>query len=219
MIFAATSFFISPRALSFLDFKGDEEAAAEFRPKQWLSRIHPEDRKAYFENWRRHLRGDTTAFRAEYRIEDGQGGYRWIFDRALALRDSTGRAFRIGGSVTDISEQKATEQALQESRRQAELAGRSKTEFLANMSHELRTPLHAIMGFADLLKAGNVDSEDYREYAEYIREAGSQLDQIVSQLLDFSRADSGTLKLAESTIDLEACIATVHTMLAPASRV
>lgn len=209
------SFFISPRALSFLDFKGDDQAAAEFRPKQWLSRIHPDDRKAYFDNWRQHLRGETTSFRAEYRIEDGQGDYRWIFDRALALRDSTGRAFRIGGSVTDISDQKATEQELQESRRQAELAGRSKTEFLANISHELRTPLHAIIGFADLLKAGDVDSGDYRDYAEFIHEAGGQLDRIVSELLDFSRADSGTLDLAESTVDLEALIGTVHTMLAP----
>jgi PAS domain S-box-containing protein len=209
----SNEFFISPRALTFIGIEAGNGDDTPVSPRDWFRRIHKDDRRQYFDSWRRHLRGETSTFRAEYRVRDASGKYRWIFDRGLALTDSTGMPFRIGGSMIDISDRKATEQALEESRRQAELAGRSKSELLANMGHEIKTPLHAIIGFSDLLRAGGVSGDDYREYADYIRDAGTQLDQIVTRLMDFARADAGTLELSESTVDLEACIESVHNSL------
>ena len=89
------------------------------------------------------------------------------------------------------------ETALRAAKLEAELASRSKSEFLANMSHELRTPLNAIIGFSDLIKHLGVVSPDKNlEYATNISDAGRHLLNIISDILDISKIESGTAELA-----------------------
>ncbi len=89
---------------------------------------------------------------------------------------------------------------------ESDRANRAKSQFLANMSHELRTPLNAVIGFAEMLKAhmavGKTD-----EYAEIIRRAGSQLLDMINDILDLSKIESGQLSLSESVFSLPALIA------------
>jgi two-component system cell cycle sensor histidine kinase PleC len=88
------------------------------------------------------------------------------------------------------------EMALNIARIEAELASRTKSEFLANMSHELRTPLNAIIGFSELIQhlgAGN--SSKNVEYATNISDAGRHLLNIISDILDISKIESGTSTL------------------------
>ena len=78
------------------------------------------------------------------------------------------------------------------------LASRAKSEFLANMSHELRTPLNAIIGFSELIadpSAGDPVAEKIREYAGHINRAGRHLLNIISDILDISKIESGTFAL------------------------
>jgi two-component system cell cycle sensor histidine kinase PleC len=80
---------------------------------------------------------------------------------------------------------------------EAELASRAKSEFLANMSHELRTPLNAIIGFSDLIRHLNgAAPEKNVEYAGNIAEAGRHLLNIISDILDIAKIESGTASLA-----------------------
>jgi len=98
----------------------------------------------------------------------------------------------------------------------AEEASRAKSEFLSNMSHELRTPLNAIMGFSDIIREqtfGPVGSIKYREYARDINDAGRHLLELINDVLDFSKIESGNEELYEEWIDVHDAIGSVTRML------
>ena len=96
-----------------------------------------------------------------------------------------------------------SESRLNAARIDAELSSRSKSEFIAHMSHDLRTPLNAIIGFSDVLCSGELaDSKPakVREYASDIKHAGQHLLQIINDVLDLAKLESG-----RPDFDLEPC--------------
>jgi signal transduction histidine kinase len=87
----------------------------------------------------------------------------------------------------------------------AQTSDRAKSEFLANMSHELRTPLNAILGFSEIMKAellGPLGTEQYREYIQDIHESGAYLLDVIGDILDISKVETGNLELAEGEVEL-----------------
>jgi PAS domain S-box-containing protein len=99
----------------------------------------------------------------------------------------------------DISDRKSAEAELMAAVEEAQAASLSKSRFLATMSHELRTPLNAIIGFADLLRDeihGPLQPSKYREYVKDISESGCHLLQLVNDILDLSRIESGRYDLS-----------------------
>ena len=88
------------------------------------------------------------------------------------------------------------ERALNAAKLESDFANRTKSEFFANMSHELRTPLNAIIGFADLIRHFPPEErEKGEEYATHISNAGRHLLNIISDILDISKVESGTFQL------------------------
>ncbi len=100
----------------------------------------------------------------------------------------------------------------------ADAANKAKTEFLANMSHELRTPLNAIIGFSEMMSLQMLGSlsEGYVHYAKDIHKAGQHLLQLVSDILNLARIESGHLELIEGGIDLRDCVEDCISMVTPA---
>ncbi len=101
--------------------------------------------------------------------------------------------------------QRRTVIALDQIRRDAEIANRTKTEFLANISHELRTPLNAIIGFSDMMTAkiyGPLGNRYYEQYADMINKSGQHLLNIINEILDMSKIESGKFELHEQECDL-----------------
>lgn len=104
--------------------------------------------------------------------------------------------------VTDVSEQKQTEQQLLIASYTAQEANRIKDEFLANMSHEIRTPLNAIIGFANNLFDEESDPEKL-EKLEIIKTSGEELGVLLNDILDFSRIEAGKVEIEKSSFDLK----------------
>lgn len=102
----------------------------------------------------------------------------------------------------DVTELKETEYKLIEAKNKAEVSDRLKSAFLANMSHEIRTPLNAIVGFSNLL----VDTEDKNEREEYIaivQENNELLLQLISDILDLSKIETGSFDFITGKIDVQ----------------
>ena len=88
----------------------------ELNVKQWSDLQHPDDREAAWEAISKHLNGETSQYRMEYRMRTKDGNYKWILDQAkIVERDTNGKPVRMCGTHTDISERKRAEEALRES--------------------------------------------------------------------------------------------------------
>jgi diguanylate cyclase (GGDEF)-like protein/PAS domain S-box-containing protein len=101
--------YVSPRWKTML---GHEEHEIGTTPEEWLGRVHPEEGERLKAQIQAHLEGRTAHFEFEHRMHHRDGSYRWMLARGLAVRDQEGKAYRIAGSLTDITERKKTEEEL-----------------------------------------------------------------------------------------------------------
>jgi PAS domain S-box-containing protein len=193
---------ITEHAQAFFAHGGPQTAAA------WNSLVHPDDVAGYRQAIVEHFTGVTPRLEHEYRIAGAAGEYRWVIDRAIAVRDASGRATKLIGAVTDVTRRKLAELELRKAREQAEAASREKSRFLANMSHELRTPLNAIIGFAEVLKDGMFGELNAKqtEYIKDIHESGQHLLSLINDILDLSKIEAGRMELELSEFDVAAAL-------------
>ena len=108
----------------------------------------------------------------------------------------------ISDTLAGIIERKMGEQRLQEAKESAEKASRYKSDFLATISHEIRTPLNGIMGMAALLMEKRLSSKKLF-YVEMIRKSGDNLLNIINDVLDLSKIESGNIELEEKEFSLQ----------------
>jgi diguanylate cyclase (GGDEF)-like protein/PAS domain S-box-containing protein len=101
--------YFSPRWNSMLGF---DESEARSSPEEWFKRVHPQDLPKLQAAISLHLNGDTTYFECEYRIRHANEDYMWMLCRGLAVRYADGRAYRMAGSQTDITDRKWVEERL-----------------------------------------------------------------------------------------------------------
>jgi PAS domain S-box-containing protein len=119
--------------------------------------------------------------------------------------------------IIDISERKAAEQKLREQAEQLLLANRYKSEFLANMSHELRTPLNSILILSDQLRqnlAGNL-TEKQTKHADIVHRAGGDLLQLINDVLDLAKVESGRMQLKLEPINMQDVLVELDASLRP----
>lgn len=108
----------------------------------------------------------------------------------------------------DISSLDETMKKLNESRKAAEEANKSKSAFLASMSHEIRTPLNGIIGMAHLLETANLTDEEH-EYLKSINYSANSLLQIINDILDFSKIEAQKMELEKTTFNLKELLTTI----------
>lgn len=91
---------------------GYGEGELEEHPDEWLERVHPEDRPLFDAQLEAHLAGNTPQFENEHRARSKGGEYRWVQTRGLAVRTPDGKAYRMAGSLRDITDRKRVEEQL-----------------------------------------------------------------------------------------------------------
>ena len=153
------------------------------------------------------LRKDGTEFAAEISlspIETPEGTL-----ATAAIRDITERK-----RLEEMEARRKSHELEEENRRMQE-ANRLKSEFLANMSHELRTPLNAIIGFAELMFKGKVGavSDDHKEYLGDILNSSRHLLQLINDVLDLAKVESGKMEFRPEPADLGKVIGEVRDIL------
>ncbi|AEG92748.1 ATP-binding protein [Ramlibacter tataouinensis] len=187
--------FLSPRFKALL---GYTEQEFPDRPSSTLRVLHEDDRALLFAAMRGHLRHGRP-FQVECRLRDATGRWRWFFVAGMAQRDDAGRAYRMAGSVIDVTERKEAEQVLQE-------ANRAKDEFLATLAHELRNPLAPIRTGLDILKKDKANGTASQRARETMERQLAHMIRLIDDLLDISRINSGKIHLAVERIRLRGVI-------------
>ena len=204
--------------------------------KQWADFIHPDDRGRAWQSIEDVLEGRLPMHRLEYRMLHKDGSIRWILDQASVMqRDAHGKALRMCGTHTDITEARKIQDELAEHREHleqlveqrtgelaraklaAESASVAKSSFLANMSHEIRTPLNGVIGMAHLLRCSGLN-ETQAGQLDKLEASASHLLEVLNAILDLSKIEAGKLSLEEQPLRAEAVIANSLAMLEDRAR-
>jgi signal transduction histidine kinase len=134
-----------------------------------------------------------------------------VIEKAVTAR--TAELCVVNGTLAqEISERKQAELDLRAAKEKVEIASRAKSEFLAMMGHELRTPLNAVIGFADILTNetfGPLGEARYRDYAIDIGRSGNDLLQIINDILDLTKIETGEFDMPEESLDIAKLVANV----------
>lgn len=135
----------------------------------------------------------------EYPVRDGN----WHLARFIVqTRGKNGEAEQVLFAMRLYSEEKRREKDLMSAADAARRANETKPEFLSRMSHDIRTPMNVIMGFTNIALQHADDSDKMKECLEKIRVSGSNLQELIDDVLDISRIESGEFKIVSQPVKL-----------------
>jgi PAS domain S-box-containing protein len=176
------------------------------------SGIHPDS--VFKEMWSAITAGRVWEGTVCNRKKDG--GHYWVEATIVPILDENGRPWRYISIRTDITALKTHEADLIAARDEAQFANQAKSQFLSNMSHELRTPLNAILGFGQILEADPTLTPDQSDSVEEMTNAGRHLLELVNEVLDLARIESGRLDLTPGPVVMDElideCLSLIHPM-------
>lgn len=138
----------------------------------------------------------------------------YVSVNARPLRNDSGETTGGVAVVRDITAAKAAAEALLKAKEEAERANRAKSEFLSRMSHELRTPLNSILGFAQLL-ALSAPTSEHRDNIQHILKGGYHLLELINEVLDLARIESGRLGLSLEPVEIEQVVTEALDLVRP----
>jgi len=188
---------------------------------EWIACMHPEETR---DEARKHAhrlfetRGRVEEGECELRARDGRR-LTWSFSSASLGIGPDRRRLLIRMAV-DVTAEKRNREMLRAAKEEAEAHSRAKSEFLANMSHELRTPLNAVLGFGQLLEDGVPGelNDIQRRYIDNILSSGRHLLDLINDILDLAKVESGRAELDLATLDVESALDGVVDLMSQAAQ-
>ncbi len=173
-------------------------------------RVHPDDyprlkRLINYGTFYDRLYTSDGSFEIELRLKDGED-WHWIRAQFVLAEEKSGVPQVVVLSITDIDvtkkQQIQLQKAMEMAHRQAEQASRAKSEFLSNMSHDIRTPMNAIMGMTQIAKQHIDNPERVEDCLNKIEQSSAHLLQLINEVLDMSKIESGKMELDEKPVSL-----------------
>ncbi|HOI17577.1 MAG TPA: response regulator, partial [Geobacteraceae bacterium] len=172
----------SERITSILGYE-EHEIPSMIHAQEWRDWTHPADYQRVLETRDSYLKGRRPSFEIEFRLRHKDGDYRWVACRGACVRDSQGRAYRMAGSLTDITERKKLEQQILQSRKME-----SVVILAGGVAHEFNNLLTAISGYGQMLQERiSSDDELSREGIGSMLKAAKRAAELTTSLLAFSR--------------------------------
>jgi len=193
-------------------FRADVDGAVNYVNKYWLDianlkydqelgydlldGVHSDDKEYVVKQYKAYIEC-TGKHATEYRYVDSSGVVRYCLVKIVPELDQQGVIIGHIGAISDMTAQHHHTVELTEAKVAAEHGNRTKLEFLATMSHELRTPLNAVIGFSDMIKhkmAGPI-TDKYVTYADNVNASGQHLLNLIDDILEISKIESGKMEL------------------------
>jgi PAS domain S-box-containing protein len=191
----AHTVFYSPRFKALMGYRPDEFPDLHSTPGRYM---HEDDKVLVRKALSEHLRSDKP-YQVECRMRLNSGRWHWFLIAGTALKDGSGRPFRMAGSIIDVTERKAAEQILLE-------ANRAKDAFLATLAHELRNPLAPIRTSLAILKKDTANGPLSVQARQTMERQLLHMVRLIDDLMDISRINNGKISLDKTRISLGAVV-------------
>lgn len=190
--------FANKLALEKFEFS-KEEIATHFSVFNLLS---GEDKELIVERFKEFKSQKKTQSSREYNVKTKSG-------KQIQLIISVNVVYindipqKIRGLLVDVSERRKYEEELIKAKEKAIEADKLKSKFLQNLSHEIRTPMNGILGFSELIKNEEMSEKERKSYIDFIINASNQLLNIIDDVVNISRIESGEIKITENEVSLQ----------------
>ncbi|WP_327754545.1 ATP-binding protein (plasmid) [Sphingobium sp. SJ10-10] len=191
---------------------GEEPDQMEPHIDNFFALLHPDDRERVLDAQTRFISGEAQEYRVEFRLRHRQGGWRWILSRGSAVRDPHGKAIRLAGTHTDITDRVDASERLERliaertkelvaARDRAELAAAATSKFLSATSHDVRQPLQAMALLLGSLQDEQLSAAGQRTLEGVHRSLIASME-LLDDLLEFSRLEAGALRPSVGPVNL-----------------
>jgi PAS domain S-box-containing protein len=192
------SLYVSPQVTELLGYSQQDWLTD---PGFWRDHVHPDDVGRVWDDWVR-ARGSGSPYQSEYRMIHRDGRVVWVSERAVILKDPSGRPWVVQGVLVDISERKRVEEELERAWQREREAGEHlrqldemKNLLLHAVAHDLRGPIATVLGSAMVLENSPIDlDEDTRELIRVVASGARKLNRLVTDLLDLERLERGLVE-------------------------
>jgi PAS domain S-box-containing protein len=178
----------------------------------WEAHSHPDDLKLSKEKLERHYSGELPYYDYECRMKHKDSHWVWVHDRGRVIsRTSDGKPLMMFGTHSDITKRKMAEEEIKLKNEELQKLNASKDKFFSIIAHDLKGPFNAIEGFSVLLseQISEKNYEGIETYAHIINKTSRQTLDLLTNLLDWSRSQSGRMEFNPGFVELVSLIGEV----------
>lgn len=186
----------------FLKLFGLQSELKSYDANEWMSFIPMEDLELINSKLNELIEGRTDNYSFEHRIKRTDGTIRWVISKGKRINE--GNAVKIIGTLTDITELKETEKKLKHYSDNLKKSNTAKDNLFSIIAHDLRNPFHTILGASELLASysNEMNAEEIKETAQNIYRSASNVYNLLVNLLEWSRFQSGKLEVNKTQFNL-----------------
>jgi two-component system sensor histidine kinase/response regulator len=169
--------------------------------------IHPDFREFVWEKWQEAVSSKSN-FKEEYKIETADGKTKWVWEQGHAIYTKDGNLDHLEGFIADVTQRREMEEALKESEANLVKLNATKDKFFSIIAHDLKSPFNSIIGIGELLNEQVIKKEydGLEEYTSIMTESSHRAMNLLTNLLEWSRSQTGRMDFSPEYIRLSLLI-------------